>query len=50
MSWASTWEEVLRGILVLAVPGALVGYAVGLRRWWLVATAPALSVGWNRKG
>lgn len=45
MSWASTWEEVLRGILVLAVPGALVGYAVGLRRWWLVATAPALSVG-----
>jgi len=45
VSWVSTWEEVLRGVLVLAVPGALVGYAVGLRRWWLVATAPALSVG-----
>lgn len=45
MTWGSTWDEVLRAVLVLWVPGSLVGLAIGLRRWWLVAVAPALSVG-----
>lgn len=45
MSWYATWETVARAAAVLFVPGLLVGLALGLRRWWLVAVAPGISVG-----
>ena len=45
MSWYASADELLRAILVLLVPGLLLGAAIGLRRWWLLCTAPALSVG-----
>lgn len=45
MSWYQTVDELVRSVLVLFGPGALVGAVIGLRRWWLIGAAPALSVG-----
>lgn len=45
MSWYRAVDELALSILVLFGPGALVGAVIGLRRWWLIGVAPALSVG-----
>ena len=45
MSWFEASDELLRAMLVLFGPGLLIGAASGVRRWWLVCAAPAISVG-----
>ncbi|MFC8922704.1 DUF6541 family protein [Cellulosimicrobium sp. NPDC057127] len=44
MSWWSVGDELALAVVVLFGPGLLVGWALGLRRVWVVATAPALSL------
>ncbi len=44
MSWWSVGDELALAVVVLFGPGLLVGWALGLRRVWLVAAAPAVSV------